>query len=57
MGLFIVVIQSLVHYCILDEVKEVICLFRLWVFESREGMCRPDVGHKILDFESNVISG
>lgn len=48
MGLFIVVIQSLFQYCILDEIKEIICLLRLWIFESREVMCRPDVGYQLM---------
>lgn len=50
------VIQSLFRYYILDEIKEIICIFRSWVFESRGGTWRPDVGHEILDLKSNVIN-
>lgn len=57
MGVFIVVILFLFHYCILDEMREIICQLRPWVSESRGGVSRPDVLHEILDFEFDVING
>lgn len=37
--------------------KEITCLFRSWLTESRVGASRPDVDHAIVDFESDVIDG
>ena len=50
MGLFIVVILSSFHYCVLDEIREMVCLFISRVSEKQE--VHLDL---ILDFESAVI--
>ena len=50
MGLFIMVILSSFHYCILDEIREMVCLFISRVSEKQE----VHLG-LILNFESVVI--
>lgn len=57
MGVFVVVILSWFHDCVLDEIREIMCPFRSWISKSKGGTFRLEVGHEILDFDSDVSSG
>lgn len=51
------VILSFFHYCILVEIRQMICPFRSWISKLRGGTSRLEVGHEIMGFESDVING